>query len=139
VDDIDIVESYYDNEGTQAMAMRMQGDIATWEGEKGATGGASEPAKSSGYLLSFIWEHGCLRYATIADTPANVSVLDASGRRVTLTARSALRLEAHETRNTLGVKTAPDGKNDREFQRMLALTEGWRDKIRASLLRKTDA
>jgi hypothetical protein len=40
---------------------------------------------------------------------------------------------------TLGVETAPDCNSEWEFQRMLALMEGWRENIRTSHLRKTDA
>jgi hypothetical protein len=110
-DDTDIVESDNDNDGPQATAMRVQGVLDTWDVGIGETGGASEPAKSCWYLLSFISEHGCWRYATIAETPSNVSVLDASGLRVTLE-----RLEAHEARNTLGVEMASDGNSDRNFK-----------------------
>jgi hypothetical protein len=133
VDDTDIVQSDPEEQNPMATAVRMQGSLDTWDGGIGAIGGASEP-ESFWYMLSFVWEHGCWRYATIDETPANVSVLDATGIRVTLE-----RLEAHESRKTLGVETAPDGNSDREFQIMCKLTEGWRDKKRASHLQKMDA
>jgi hypothetical protein len=112
----------------------MQGALDTWDGGIGATGGASEQAKSCWYLLSFVLEHGCWQYVTIDETPAFFSVLDATERQVTLE-----RLEAHESRKTLGVETAPDSNSDREFWRMRKLMEGWQDNISSSHLRKKDA
>jgi hypothetical protein len=120
VDDTDIVQYDTEEQDPTATSVWMQGALDTWDGGKEETGGASEPAKSFWYLLSCVWEHGCWFYATIDETPANVSVWDATGRRVMLEC-----LEARESRKILGVESAPNGNSDREFRRMCKLTEGW--------------
>jgi hypothetical protein len=95
--------------------------------------GSLEPTKSFWYLLSFEWQHGCWRQTQIDESPATIKVKDADGILVELS-----RLETHESRKTLGAETAPDGLSDEEFERMLALTEAWREKVRASYLQKLD-
>jgi hypothetical protein len=95
MDDTDIVQSDPEEQDPLATEVRMQGALVIWDRGMGATGGALEPAQSFWYLLSFAREHGCWRYVTIDETPANVSVLGATGGRVTLK-----RLEAHGSHNT---------------------------------------
>jgi hypothetical protein len=51
VDDTYIVESENANEGPHVTAVRMQGGLDIWDGGIGATGGASQPAKSFWYLV----------------------------------------------------------------------------------------
>jgi hypothetical protein len=130
VDDNEIVKSHPEEQYPMIMAMGMQGAFDTWDGGIGATWGASEPSNT---FLSFVWEHGCWQYATINETPANVSLLDAMVRWVTLE-----RFEVNESNKTEGVETAPGGNSENEFQRMRNLTEGWQDKIIASHLKNMD-
>jgi hypothetical protein len=52
----------------------MQSDMDTWEGGIRVIGGALEPRISFWYLLSFFCDEGIWRYATVEETPADVSV-----------------------------------------------------------------
>jgi hypothetical protein len=126
-------EPYPTPRRTNVNAVRMQGSLESWDGSLVASGEALEPSKSFWYLLSFEWQHGCWRYTPVKESPAKLTLKDSEGVPVELT-----RLEAHESRKTLGVKTAPDGSSDAEFDHLLALTESWRDKVRAIHLRKLD-
>jgi hypothetical protein len=83
-----------------------------WEGAIRATGGATIPGKSFWYLIDFFFAaDGSPRYTMISECPATVTVLHASGTRVPLE-----WLECSEGGQTLGVCTAPDGKQQAKVE-----------------------
>jgi hypothetical protein len=116
------------------MAQRMQSGMDTWEGCIIVTGGALEPRKSFWYLLSFFWDEGVWRYATVKETRADISVRNQNGEQIKLD-----RLEASESRITLGVETAPDGNSEEEYKKLLAASKKWSAQIKRGRLTKHDA
>jgi hypothetical protein len=74
VDDTDTIQSEQDTQDPTTVSQRMQSGMDTWEGGIRVMGGALEPRKSFWYLLSFFWDEGVWRYATVDETPADISV-----------------------------------------------------------------
>jgi hypothetical protein len=107
----------------------MQASLDLWEGGIRATGGAIVPAKSHWYLIDFIWKLGDWRYATEAETPANLTVWDCDGRTQVLA-----RLSVNVARRTLGAYLAPDGNDQTQFEVLRAAARTWRDQIRTGHL-----
>jgi hypothetical protein len=63
----------------------MQSVVDTWEGGLQASGGALVPSKSYWYLIHFMFANNKWKYATIHDTPGELTIPDVSGLdRVTL-------------------------------------------------------
>jgi hypothetical protein len=107
----------------------LQKAADTWEGGIRATGGAIGPEKSHFYLLDFVWKDGNFHYASSAEAPASVSVLDKDGNRKPLQ-----RIEPHHAQKTLGVYLAPSGNEEDQFKALLEKSQAWADKIRAGHL-----
>ena len=128
VDDTDLCITSEPNEDT---VTKMQACTDDWEGGIRATGGAIVPEKSHWYLVQFTWEQGRWRYATINSSPGSLTVRGPDGSRHQLE-----RLETNVARRTLGVRLAPDGNNEAEFNYLLACSREWRDKVRANRLPK---
>jgi hypothetical protein len=104
----------------------MQVVLNMWEGAIRATGGAIVPPKSFWYLLGFLlWIEGCWRYKDEIEAPAILSVRDCDGTVVELE-----RLPPNIARRTLGVRLAPDGKNEDEVKHLRGVAEKWKDHIR---------
>jgi len=130
VDDTDLCETARNFEETAvSVATRMQQALNCWEGGIRATGGAIVPAKSHWYLLDFQWRDGRWSYAPISATPAVLYVNDAEGQTGMID-----RLPVTEARRTLGVRLAPDGNNQAEFEYLRGQSLQWRDHVRAGHL-----
>ena len=99
-----------------------------------ATGGALRADKSYWYLVHFQWKGDKWQYASIADTPGDLSVRDADGSRVTLE-----RLEPSEARETIGVFLAMDGSQDTQMAELLKKTQEFADCIRAGYVSAVEA
>ena len=126
VDDADLVTTAKDNdENYQVVVEKAQGSLTAWDGGICATGGAIEPTKSHWYLITFKWQNGDWKYASIEETPADISVKDCNGEISNLE-----RLEVWEAQRTLGVRIAPDGNNIEEAKFLQMKTEEWADKLR---------
>jgi hypothetical protein len=82
-------------------------------------------------LLSFFGDEGVWRYATVEETPADISVRN---QRIMLD-----RLESSESRLTLGVVTEPDGNSEEEYKKFLAASKKWSAQIKSGRLTKHDA
>ena len=130
VDDTDLFASSDNASATGAdVAASLQQSLDLWEGGIRATGGAIEPDKSFWYLIDFVWTKGTWRYATEDDCPAQLTVLDLNGIRKTLK-----RLHPSQAERTLGVRLAPDGSWQAEFEYLLAQGKKWADNTRAARL-----
>ena len=130
VDDADLVvtcEGADDN--YEGVAQQMQRAIDEWEGGIRATGGAVEPTKTHWYLIDFRWKNGDWRYATPEETPAFLTVRNCKGERLPLE-----RLASDNAQRTLGVRQAPDGNNEAQFQYMVEVAKVWADNIRTGHL-----
>jgi hypothetical protein len=128
VDDTDLPQLASSEFDVNVVLQLIQRSADMWEGAIRATGGAIVPGKSFWYLIDFIFaDDGSPRYAKIAQRPATLTVLDASGTRVPLE-----RLECSEGRRTLGVRTAPDGNQRAEVAYLRQSLEQWADQIRTS-------
>lgn len=128
VDDTDLVTS--DGDLSVDMTVeRMQGAIDAWEGGIRATGGAIVPGKSHWYLVAFKWKNGEPIYKRCDEMEGQVSVQDSEGSRQTLS-----RLEPDSAERTLGVRIAPDGSMQTQFEYMVTTARSWTDKLRSGHL-----
>jgi hypothetical protein len=64
---------------TTALVQEMQQVVYTWEGGLRASGGALVPSKSYWFLMHFIFENNGWRYATIDETPGELTIRDIPG------------------------------------------------------------
>jgi hypothetical protein len=130
VDDTDLFASSDRSDATGAdVTAQLQKSLDLWEGGIRATGGAIEPDKSFWYLIDFVWHRGKWRYATEADCPAELTVLDLNGDRKVLK-----RLPPSQAERTLGIRLAPDGSWTDEFNYLHAQATKWADNIRVAHL-----
>jgi hypothetical protein len=142
VDDSDMVHSSQANitpddtdMETTALVHEMQQVVDTWEGGLRASGGALVPAKSYWFLIHFIFERNGWRYASIAETPGNITIRDIPG-----TGRVELeRLEVQEARETLGVFIAMDGNQKAQTQALWEKAVTWADKVRTGRFTHAEA
>jgi hypothetical protein len=113
----------------------MQEGINLWEGLVSATGGAIKVAKSTWWLINFIWEdNGQWRYPTKADILAELFVKDVSGD-----CRAIPRLETSEAFATLSVHLGPDGSQLAAYDHLLDTAKSWANKLRTSFLKEPEA
>jgi hypothetical protein len=106
---------------------RIQQLLTAWEGGIRATGGAIEPKKSHWYLVDFDWKDGDPYYRNISETGGQLRVRDLNGKLQTLT-----QMEPWQAERTLGVRIAPDGNMETQFDWMLDTAQKWAEKIRSS-------
>jgi hypothetical protein len=115
IDNSDVVHSYLDfniSDDIANLVAEMQQAVDTWEGGLQASGGALVPTKNSWFLIHFVFERNCWRYACINETPGNITIRDIPG-----TARVDLdRLDVYEARETLGVFIAVNGNQESQTQ-----------------------
>jgi hypothetical protein len=128
VDDTDIVTTT-DDDDYRLTAERMQQGINTWEGIIDATGGQLEPTKTYWYLIHFGWKQGKWRYLTAKEAPVDMTM-----RNISNAPSQIERLEVSEARRTLGVRLAPDGNNQAEFQYLWNECNQWADRIRCGMV-----
>jgi hypothetical protein len=128
VDDTDLVTSGREM-ALEEVKSRIQESLIAWEGGIRATGGAIEPRKSHWYLVDFDWKLGEPIYKQIRQTGGKLRVRDLNGSLQTLQ-----QLEPWEAERTLGVRLAPDGNMNSQFEWMLQTARGWADKIRSAHL-----
>jgi hypothetical protein len=128
VDDTDLVTSG-PRMSLSEVQRRIQESLFAWEGGIRATGGAIEPRKSHWYLVDFDWKDGEPYYKQVSATGGVLQVRDLNGAIQTLK-----QLEPWEAERTLGVRIAPDGNMDIQFQWMLQTARAWTEKIRAGNL-----
>ena len=113
----------------------MQQVVDTWEGGLRASGGALVPTKSYWFLIHFVFERSRWRYASIAETPGNITIRNIPG-----TARVELeRLEVQEARETLGVFIAMDGNQTAQTQALWEKATIWADKVRTGKFSQAEA
>ena len=84
-------------------------------------------------LASLIWKKrrpvDLRSYASKADTPAELTMRNKDGARTQLT-----RLEPDQANRTLGVRLAPNGNEESQFQYMRKVAKEWKDQIRTGHL-----
>ena len=73
--------------------------------------GVLQPEKCSWSLVDFVWECSKWRYATAADSPGDLLLLDSMGTMQTLTC-----LEPSELVKVVGVHQALDGNMTAQFE-----------------------
>ena len=129
VDDTDLFASSTELLSGLEVVASLQRSVDLWEGGIRATGGAIEPDKSFWYLIDFVWHQGRWRYALEADCPADLTVRDLNGDVKTLK-----RLDPSQAERTLGIRLAPDGNWQAEFDYLMAQAKKWADNIRTAHL-----
>jgi hypothetical protein len=72
-----------------------------------------------------------MRYATVEERPSDILVRNRHGERIKLD-----RLEASESRLTLGVETALDGNSEEQYKKLLSVSKKWSARIKAGHLMK---
>ena len=107
----------------------MQSALTAWEGGIRATGGSIVTEKSHWYEIDFVWANGNWKFASVNKTPASISVKDSDGQTKVLQ-----RLSSNEARRTLGVRLAPDGNNESEFEELKDKACLWADAVRSGHL-----
>jgi hypothetical protein len=128
VDDTDLVTS--EPQGSKdEIITKMQDSLDTWEGGLRATGGAIVPEKSHWYLIEFGWNKGMPFYKSVSDAPATLKVKDHLG-----IIRELQQLEPGQAERTLGVRLAPDGNMDAQFEYMKTTASNWSKKLRTGHL-----
>jgi hypothetical protein len=123
VDDTDLITSG-PNISLNKVLHQIQESLTAWEGGIHATGSAIEPLKSHWYLIDFKWVNGELVYKSIDDTGGYLQVRDPRGEIGALK-----QLQPWQAERTLGVRIAPDGNMESQFQWMLDTATTWADKL----------
>jgi hypothetical protein len=126
VDDTDIIA--HDKNGQDNAVMELQRSIDLWNGGVAATGGQLEPTKTYWYNMQIKWKDGNWSYGSKSELPVTLTMADAHGRT------TLEQVEVSEGRRTLGVRLAPDGNNNAEFEYLKGECDQWADKIRAGML-----
>jgi hypothetical protein len=108
---------------------QIQQSLTAWEGGIRATGGAIEPNKSHWYLIDFDWDDGNPVYRRVSKTGGHLQVHDPTG-----TTKPLKQLEPWDAERTLGVRLAPDGNMDTQFEWMASTARSWADKVRIGQL-----
>lgn len=133
VDDTDLIQDS-PNDDILSVKTKMQEALDLWEGALRASGGALVPSKSFWYLVDFNFDkHGQWHYATIDDSPADIYMNNKDQVR-----EKVERLEPHEARRTLGVRLAPDGNNNAQYDHMVKSAVSWAQKINGSHIKQHD-
>jgi len=133
VDDTDIIQSTLEDHPEKARA-QLQQAIDTWEFSLKATCGALVPEKTVWWLVSFNWDGTSWRYASLQDSPGELTVKDLNNNRKVIT-----RLEPNQAYETLGVFLAPDGKLDQQFEKMKKAATTWADSLRTGCISRNEA
>jgi hypothetical protein len=129
VDDTDLLVTNTESmRSAQEVTRALQLSIREWEGGLRATGGALAPSKTFWYLIDFEWDKGEWSYTEV-ETGFDLRVRNPEGEECTIE-----RVPVHEARRTLGVRLAPDGNNDVEFEYLLDQAAQWADNIRSNHL-----
>ena len=136
VDDTDLVvnlpesaSSLPQEERVAQVAARMQQSVTFWEAALRASGGALVPQKCHWYLMDYTWINGnwVMLHPTATDFPLRVR--SPSGRLVEIE-----QLPPQEARRTLGIRAAPDGNMDAEFEFLSKRIKAWTDLIQTRRL-----
>jgi hypothetical protein len=123
VDDTDLVASK-PSISPEEVNVSIQNSLTAWEGGIRATGGAIVPEKSHWYLVDFGWKDGVPFYQPVQNSPGTLEVQDAGGQ-----IHHLRQLEPWEAVRTLGVRLAPDGNMDTQYEHMLEHASLWADKL----------
>ena len=107
----------------------MQQALNSWEEGLRLTGGALAPDKCCWYLIDFVWEDGCWRYATMVERLAALTALNNKGERITIK-----RLDVTQSQRALGVRGAPDGTFFDELEYLKEKAQEWAEQIRVGFL-----
>jgi len=99
----------------------MQQLVDNWEGLLRATGGALVPTKCFWYHIDFRWHNNRWMYAMDNHLSGQVTIRNDENQRVIIP-----RLATSEARRTLGVRIAPDGNWDTEFDYLLSIAADWK-------------
>jgi hypothetical protein len=108
---------------------QIQESLTAWEGGIHATGGAIEPLKSHWYLIDYHWVNGKPIYKSIEEAGRSLKVRDPRGEIGTLK-----QLQPWQAEQTLGVRIAPYGNMESQFQWMMDTARTWADKLRTGYL-----
>jgi hypothetical protein len=123
VDDTDLVTSG-PNMSTDEVCKKIQESLTAWEGGIRATGGAIEPKKSHWYLVDFDWKEGIPIYKSVKQSGGQLKVRDPAGNIQILK-----QLEPGEAERTLGIRLAPNGSMDVQFDWMKETARKWAEKV----------
>jgi hypothetical protein len=130
VDDTDLAISNDECTSARNAARQLQSAVAAWEGGLRATGGALEPTKSFRYPIEFGWKAGEPYYKSVKECNVDpITVRDPFGTILPLQC-----LEPSHAERTLGVRLAPDGNMETQFEYMLETAQSWVTRLKAGHL-----
>jgi hypothetical protein len=130
VDDTDLAISNDECTSARDAARQLQAAVTAWEGGLRATGGALEPTKSLWYPIEFGWKAGEPYYKSVKECKVDpILVRDPSGKVQPLQC-----LEPSQAERTLGVRLAPDGNMETQFEYMLETARSWSTRLKAGHL-----
>lgn len=137
VDDTDIVEGdlRMGHLDIDDVFDKMQDAIDRWEGGLTTTGGAIRPDKLFVYPISYHFKpSGEYEYESVDSMDRTLTVKDHEG------IRSQLKLvNAHDGRETLGVRTAPDCNMKDQFKALLKKVRRWTSYVKTGHIPANDA
>jgi hypothetical protein len=130
VDDTDLAISNEDYKSAREAAFALQESVRAWEGGLRATGGALEPTKSLWYPIEFGWKSGEHYYKSVRECNVKpIVVRDQAGVFMPLQC-----LEPSRAEWTLGVRLAPDGNMETQFEYMLETAREWANRSKTGYL-----
>lgn len=130
VDDTDLIRTTTKLQASFEQIWKlMQKSINDWEGGLRVSGGALAPDKSFWYMVLFKWNKGKWTYEKIKNHIGDLNMRDINGIR-----KPIQRLECKEGRRTLGVRCAPDGNWNEEFNYLLNQSKEWAEMMRTGHL-----
>ena len=127
VDDTDYLELLPPHLSIHLLHPRAQQSITTWEKLLRSTGGALEPTKSDWVWIEQQWIQGRWTYVDRETPPLHMS--SPSGQIGPLT-----RLQAHDSRLTLGVYQSPPGDESDQVTYLQSKVSDWCDRLQTSHL-----
>jgi len=133
VDDTDLIVTDETNEEIQ-VARKMQESLNLWHRLLQATGGNLVPEKCFWYLINFRWEHTHWKYVKWQEDDQTLSIACSDGSKVKIPC-----LDMSNTRQTLGVRLAPDGNNKAEFLHLQEETLKWKQHMLSTKLSRSAA
>jgi hypothetical protein len=130
VDDTDLAISSDEFPSARDAASALQQAVNAWKGGLHATGGALEPSKSLWYPIEFGWKSGEYFYKPIKECNVDqISVRDPAGKIKPLQC-----FEPCQAVRTLGVRLAPDGNMDAQFEYMMETAQSWVTRLKVGKL-----
>jgi hypothetical protein len=134
-DDTDLIQTGLTTKDSfRAVFGRAQQSLSRWAALIAATGGALAVSKCRCWAVDFEWnDDGSWQYCRDVELPGILCVTYFDGQ-----VKTVQRLDTHEAYETLGVRVAPDGNHQAQYEYLTQKVHKWADKLRTSTLRDAE-